>query len=245
MKKACVICFYWEGDRWKKENTPTARYDNLISRTGTVNIDLVNQYITNLYKGVKRNTTKEFDFICFTNEPVKVDTNIQIKPLPMITTVGVLPRMYMFSKESGLWGRQVLCLDLDIVIVGNIDPLLEYTGEFCTRSKFMKGEEYKLDGDIMSFKAGQENTERFWAPFVKNPEYVEELTNGRERYWVRHVAGDIAERWDKIVPGAVISYKRHFKKGKHTKQTAIVSCHGAPRPHQIEDKLIKKNWNSK
>lgn len=243
-----VICFYWQGDRWQQQGYQQPEgHVNLQQKTlrrwGKMDNSLPAEYINNLYKGVKKYASKDFKFICFTNELLdNINPEIEIRSFPMVTLDGVLPRLYMFSHEAGLFGEQVLCLDLDVVVIGNLEKIMNYSGMFCTRRKFKPGEEHKLDGDIMSFKACRENEERFWVPFVDDVEKAVKLTQGRERYWVRKVAGDIAETWDDIAPGSVVSYKWHYQKRRITKDTAIVSCHGYPRPHQIKGEL-KRIWN--
>jgi len=243
-----VICFYWQGDRWQTEDhkDPDGYINEQqvhMDRAGRIDNSLPSTYIDKLYCGVKRHTSKPFKFICFTNEDIQVNDHVEIRQFPLVSRCGVLPRMYMYSREAGLMGEQVLCLDLDVVIVGSLKPLMDYEGMFCTRSKFKPGEEYKLDGDIMSFRACQENENRFWKPFIEDVDAAEKLTQGRERYWVRHVAGDIAERWDVVAPGTVLSYKRHITRQKRIPEgAAIVSCHGVPRPHQIKDSWIKEYW---
>ena len=247
MKKLQVICFYWEGDRWHSNMSSAGisdpQYYRLLQRTGTVQLDLAAKYVNNLFAGVTRFASEEFDFICFTNEKLDVDPGIELRPFTMTTKRGVLPRLYMFSKEAGLYGHQVLCLDLDVVVVGDMQKLMEYRGTFCARAKFKIGEEYKLDGDIMSFQAGAENTARFWLPFIANLDRALAITQGRERYWVRHVANDIAERWQTIAPSTVLSLKRHMSGVKQPpKMTSIISCHGYPRPHQVNATWIKDYW---
>jgi len=215
----------------------------MLERTGGASLELVSQYVNNLYQGVKRFANQEFDFICFTNEPLDVVKGIELRPFKLYTQRGVLPRIYMFSSDAGLGDSQVLCIDLDVVIVGDLGPLMDYKGLFCARSKFKHGEEYKLDGDIMSFKAGPEVEKVFWIPFIADVKRAVAMTQGRERYWVRHCANNIADRWDQIAPGAVLSYKRHLGHGRPVpKGAAIVSCHGYPRPHQVDDSWVKKYW---
>lgn len=240
-----VICFYWQGERWREDGRADGEFSSHLKRTGTASRELVVRYVNNLYKGVRRFASRDFTFICFTNEKMKgLNINIKTRPFHSPTEKGVLPRLYMFSRDAGLFEQQVLCLDLDVVITGQLDDIMEYEGLFCARSKFKPGEEYKLDGDIMSFQASEKTEELFWKPFVENVEESVKMTNGRERYWMRHVADDFADRWDNFAPGQVISYKRHVeKKGKELPDNArIVSCHGFPRPHQIKDKWIKEYW---
>jgi len=203
---------------------------------------LASQYVNNLFHGVSRFANRPFKFICFTNEDLKVDKSIELRRFPLHTSRGVLPRVYMFSKEAGLENRQVLCIDLDVVVVGDLSPLMNYEGLFCARSKFKPGEEWKLDGDVMSFRAGEEVDRLFWKPFIEDVDAAVKFTNGRERYWVRHVADDFADRWDKVAPGAVLSYKRHIGNRPLPKDAVLISCHGTPRPHQIRSGWVKEYW---
>lgn len=247
MKKIKVICFYWEGDRWQSVigNRPSSdpSYNRALKRSGVVDQALSSKYVNNLFAGVSRFANRDFDFICYTNEPLDLDPKIEIRKFPLVSKCGVLPRLYMFSKASGLFGNQVLCLDIDIVVVGALEKLLDYSGLFCARSKFKLGEGHKLDGDIMSFRACQEAEDRFWLPFIRDLKHSESVTGGRERYWMRRVAGDVADRWEDEAPGAVVSYKRHVHATeKIPKGVSIVSCHGYPRPHQIEAEWIKEYW---
>ena len=244
-----VVCFYWQGDRWQEGTVPDYSvtedysYKKHLNRVGTVSRTLATQYITNLYRGVAQHIHIPFKFICFTNEEVEVDPNIEIRELPMITSIGVLPRMYMFSEKSGLFGHQVLSLDLDIIIVGDLDKIAGYEGLFCTRRSWMIKEHFQLDGDIMSFRAGQENEKRFWDPIVRNTTRIINLTCGRERSWVREVTGGIADTWDEVAPHQVVSYKKHVKGlSAPPKNATIISCHGHPRPHQIKEEWIQQYW---
>lgn len=243
-----IICFYWQGDRWqeKEGHKPSdISFVNHLKRSGTVSKDLASKYVNNLFKGASRWTQLPFKFICFTNEALTLDSGIEVRPFKLITTKGVLPRMYMFSEQAGLFGNQILCLDIDVIITGSLDPLLEFKGSFCTRRSWTRGEETLIDGDIMSFNAGAHNEDRFWTPLTTNLEEVEKISGGgRERFWVRHVLRDQNTlTWQEICPGRVLSYKHHIKPaGRVIEGTSIISCHGYPRPHQIEEKWITKYW---
>jgi len=246
MESIYVICFYWEGDRWKSEGNTTMptdpSYQGILRRAGRVSLKLASQYVNNLYWGVERWASRPFKFVCFTNEPLEVVKSVELRRFPLHTTAGVLPRVYMFSPGAGLENRQVLCLDLDVIVVGDLSPLMNYEGLFCARSKFKPGETWKLDGDVMSFRAGEEAQRIFWDPFIEDVDAAVKMTQGRERYWIRHVANDIADRWDKVAPGAVISYKWHARSPELPKDAAVVSCHGYPRPHQVNKQWVKKYW---
>ena len=247
MEPMYVICFYWEGDRWisdvSEAKTNDSKFIGVLNKMGGVSLSLASRYINNLYHGVKRFATRPFNFICFTNESLEVHSDIELRPFPMITNKGVLPRLYMFSPEAGLGNKQVLCLDIDVVIVGSLEKIMAYNGLFCTRPKFNPRENHKIDGDIMSFRAGNEAATLFYDPFIANVASAIKLTRGRERYWLRHVASTFADRWDKVAPDAVQSYKWHVRRKKVLPPRAsIISFHGIPRPHQVNDRWLKDYW---
>lgn len=244
-----IVCFYWQGDRWQEKGyVPPPNHINyhapFLRRAGLVEAGLPSKYVNALYRGVVRHTKgTEFKFICFTNEKLDLLDGIEVQPFTPPSNMGVLPRLWMFNEAAGLFGHQVLALDLDVIIVNDLSSILRYAGQFCTRSKFKPGQEYKLDGDIISFKANRYNEQRFWDDFVNNKEWAEDMTKGRERFWFRHVTGSTADRWDKVAPGAVVSYKRHARHRKLLpKKMVIVSCHGIPRPHELKEKWALTNW---
>ena len=143
MKKIQVICFYWQGDRWQtdieKHDSFDPAYGKHLKRAGNSDLTLVSRYVNNLFDGVTKYADRDFDFICFTNEELDVKEGIETRTFPMVTERGVLPRLFMFSEQSGLFGHQVLCLDLDVVVVGNLEPLMAYSGLFCAVVNSSKG----------------------------------------------------------------------------------------------------------
>jgi hypothetical protein len=204
---------------------------------------LASVYVNNLYKGVRSFATEKFEFICFTNEKLMLDSGIKRRPFEFITKSGVVPRIYMYSEKAGLFGKQVLALDIDIVIVGSLRDIMGYRGKFCARSKFKPGQEYKLDGDVISFSAGPETEKMIYTPFVQDIPRAEKLIKGRERYWYRLVIGDKADRWDTVAPNQIYSYKRHVRgMSKLPSNARIISCHGVPRPHEINAAWRKQYW---
>lgn len=217
-----VICFLWYGDRWSGN-------------------DMGVEYVNRLYRGVQRNLTTPHRFICLTNIPKEgFESGVEILKLDSPSWKGCLPKICMFDPALGLKG-QVFSLDIDVVITGSLDEMCSYRGDFCARSKFMPGMEHKLDGDVVGFRVGF-GVDSIWKPFVDNPQEVERLTGGRERYWYRHCMDEV-DRWQRLYPGQLVSYKRHVRKDSGVLINArIVSCHGTPRPHQIKDNWIKEYW---
>lgn len=247
MKPIYVICFYWEGDRWQEnkfnssEVTRDISYRKHLNRVGKAPRELVETYINNLYQGIMKWTVHSFKFVCFTNEELELMDEIETRPFKMYATTGVLPRLYMFSKEAGLFGHQVLCLDIDVVITGPLRDIMNYKGLFAVRPRWQRREGHLPDGDIMSFRAGEETERIFWDPFIEDVTLAEATVKGRERFWITECIGDKWDSWANVAPGQVCSYKHHILRSG-LKDARIVSCHGFPRPHQINEVWRKQNW---
>lgn len=245
MKKVLnVICFFWQGERWqyKKPNYEGYVNERYLRTVEPVNDALAARYVDNLFLGIKKWANQPFNFICFTNEELKVNENIQLRPFQLVSKKGVLARFYMFSKDAGLFDTQVLCLDLDVVIVGPLDDLMNYRGQYCVRNRWIPGQEHQGAGDIVSFQAGEENEKIFWDPLIKDPLAAVKATNGYEPYWIDRTIGEHPETWDDVAPKQIFSYKHHVR-GKGVPDNArIISCHGSPRPHQIEEEWRTNNW---
>lgn len=233
-----VACFYWLGDRWG------------VNERGI-------EYINKLYRGVQRNLPLPFQFICYTNESIQdqLDQEITVKPLEFPASLcGAmnLPRGYMFCLDSGLTqGDQVLVLDLDIVIVGSLNDIASYTGDFCVRSAFHDPTKKKMDGDIIGFRPSRRLEELFWDNLINDYQEALQRTGGSERYWLREVVGNNfsegdCDRWEQVCPAQIISFKLGMRdQGQSDKLPAnarIVSCHGTPQPHQLKYDWVKENW---
>jgi len=244
-----VVCFYWQGERWQEEGM---QYDEVgdekftrhLEACAPLDRELVCKYIDNLYKGIEKWSVHPFKFICFTNDELEVNKNIELRSFEMVTKKGVLPRMWMFSEAAGLFGHQVLSLDIDVVITGPLKDIMNYSGLYCVRKRWNPRQMHLPDGDIMSFQAGEKTQSMFWDPLIKDIKAAEQSTGGRERFWIEQsLRGKHWHDWDDFAPGQVCSYKLHIKRTNQVLGNArIISCHGNPRPHEIKEKWRLENW---
>jgi hypothetical protein len=66
--------------------------------------------------------------------------------------------------------------------------------------------------------------------------------NFSEMVWLRHNSPPSA-LWDRVTPGQIESYKCSVRKREGlTEATRMVYFHGRPKPHQISDDWLKRNW---
>ena len=92
------------------------------------------EYVNKLYSMIKRNSSFDVDFYCFTENLDGLDKDIIIKPLPILNTTKEYQTKYAYRKEAGLCddnlgglkGQRVFFFDLDIVVVSSLDELFSY-----------------------------------------------------------------------------------------------------------------------
>lgn len=90
-------------------------------------------FINRLYGMVARNITPPFTFTCFTDNRENLNPEILCEDLPPlavakmpINTKGVWQKSRLWGQKLGTLTGNVLFLDLDIVVVGSLDPFFEY-----------------------------------------------------------------------------------------------------------------------
>ncbi|KWT85210.1 MULTISPECIES: glycosyltransferase [unclassified Variovorax] len=94
-------------------------------------------YVNRLYAMVHRHLSGEFNFVCLTDDPKGIRSEVQcfpIPPLDLALAPGQADRAWkkLTTFEENLYGLrgQALFIDLDVVIVGSLDAFFEYPGEF-------------------------------------------------------------------------------------------------------------------
>jgi len=203
------------------------------------------EYVNKLFRGISRNTSKSFLFTCFTDNQMGIDTKIDCRSLPI--NVGD------WHNKIGLYdcthynkNNQIFYFDLDTVIVGDLDEIFSYTGDFILLRDF-----YRVDGfgsGLMSWRPHAVN--HMW----KNYTHGQKCKHGDQGWCEQQYPG--ADIWQEVYPKKVISYKVHILMGgrlkspKHTnypgslKTASIVCFHGKPLPHEAasKNKWMQEHW---
>lgn len=219
--KPVILCMYW----------------------GNWGDGLAKKYVSNLRNMCRRNSTVDFDFFCITDRDFLLkDVNVIKMPNNIVHWRFNLPKFYMHKSFPELKGRRILFFDLDTVITGNIDAFLSYEGYLCTIKPFNQVNWKKnTPGGILSFVNGE--TEWLWHKVNENVHYWEQTTGGKERLILNRLEPQGQwDRWQDLFPNYVVSYKRHIRKGRIPDDMRVIAFHGNPRPHEVQDLLIKNNW---
>lgn len=108
-RAANVVCMKW-GDRYGPE------------------------WVNRLYAMVQRNTSWSVRFICFTDNPSGIRSEVECQPMPEVKFDRELgkywPKLGLMQRDLGGLEGMTLYLDLDVVIIDSIDPLFTHEGRF-------------------------------------------------------------------------------------------------------------------
>lgn len=88
------------------------------------------EYVQRLHEGVRRHLSRPFRFVCLTDRPWEMPAGVESIPLARIPgCYAFWTRLRMFDPSLG-WTGRMLALDLDTLIVGALDPIVDYPGPF-------------------------------------------------------------------------------------------------------------------
>lgn len=172
----CVLTFKWFD--------PEGRHNNLFVYTA--------EYVNKLRSMLRRHLSLPHELVCCTDDPAGLHPDIRIVPLPgEAKGLGSLnPKLYAFHPEAGvLFGRRVLMLDLDLVVLRNIDDLASRTEPFVAWSAPPNSRgRFNTSFVLMDGGAFPE----VWRDFT--PARLDVLRTGGydgwEQDWVSHVVGE-------------------------------------------------------
>jgi len=217
-------------------------------------------YVNRLYNMVKRNCTLDYEFVCLTDEPKGIDSNVKILPLPG-GIAGWWCKPYMFSKDLPLNGT-VLYMDLDVVISSNIDKLITWQpNQWCTIRDFtrvMRPKWQKYNSSVVRFKTG--DLDFVWTEYEKNKVEIQKRLHGDQDWlweatrhkqamlypdsWIQSWKWEV--RKDKAFKPGGLRGRRTFNKidnlAKPNIECSICVFHGDPNPEMVEDKWVVDNW---
>jgi hypothetical protein len=133
----------------------------------------------------------------------------------------------------------VLYLDLDMVITGPLDDLMNYPHEFTAWENVSKAGG-AINSSVMAWSGPHAS---IYDPFAANPkrwmaECVTKKCWGDQGFIERHVGQ--WQGWQSMFPGAVVSYKHHILRQRRNdpkREMRLVSFHGKPKPWEV-----KRSW---
>jgi len=209
------------------------------------------EYVNNLYCGIKRNTSRPFKFICFTDDSSDIMSEVETRPLPTnrYPLKGWWWKLWFFSPEIQIDGR-ILYFDLDTVVVGPIDEFFDFQGEFAIlRGMFesVRNPQSKAMGSgIMAWRAGWGR--QIWDTFRSNID-LGMKAGGDQQFIMKVVKPEQVTYWqDFLQRHKLCSYKAHVRDKPQRDQVpdgvSVICFHGKPRPVEVRHlPWMKQHWN--
>lgn len=119
----------------------------------------------------------------------------------------------------------LLYLDLDTVVLGDLDELIEATGGQTTLLSDFYSPEFAASGFMY---IAERDKQKVWGHWLAGPEVHMQRARTRECWGDQGIISEAlgpVQRWQDVAPGKVASYKTGARTG-----ASVVCFHGNPRP---------------
>lgn len=180
------------------------------------------EYVEKLHDMVRRNASLSFRFLCFDEE------NIPAEGLE-----GWHNKIALFHPKAFRPGERVVFFDLDTLILGPIDDLLKYEGDFAVLRDFWRQD--GLGPAVMCWEAGKYNW--IWEEY----EACGKLHFDRgDQEFLESIIENPVILQDQF-PDLFCSYKTHCNPYPPN-NAAVVCFHGLPRPHECTQGWVQDCW---
>lgn len=198
-------------------------------------------YVYNLKSMVERNTTVPHQFVCFSDRELEGIKTVKLIP----GYEGWWNKMQMFNTDFRL-GNRVVYLDLDTLIVGNIDWLLEYDGMFMGIEDLGSVNEHqpelkgRLQSGVMSWDYRLNS--HLWNRFTSSGESQRYRGDGE---YLNHIVPKYQRDFiQKRYKGKLKSYKYQVYSEGITDDLSIICFHGRPSIPQAMTETVTTGWKN-
>ena len=228
-----VVCFLWR--------TTDGRHNHLYEYDA--------DYVNKLRLMLRRHLSLAHELVCVTDIPEGLHPDIRVVPTPVTVKdwPGMLRRLVIFREDAPeLFGKRILLMDLDVVILRDITPLVDRPEDFVAwepRLYYLLGGKYsRYNTGFMLMDAGARP--RVWAEFTveRAQRWLGVIHEGvvDEQAWITHILGpdEAVWPWDGDV--------RSVRATPDPQSARIVFFNGPRAPGmlamQAEYPWIKDNW---
>lgn len=211
-----------------------------------------------------RNLTVPHRFVCATNAPDRfdLDTSIEVVPLwrQAVELGNAYPKLEVFAPYAGTkFGERILLCDLDTLIVGNIDHLVDREEDVVLLPEFnapIKASKKCLyNTSLVLLNAGTRTSVWHGFDMTRTPDLIKKMGKvGSDQAWVSHVLGENQATWSpedgiqsfKYEVMGITGVNSQPKASPCPPDARVLSFHGRYKPWDPEiQKLcpwVKENW---
>lgn len=203
-------------------------------------------FVNRLYKSIVRHTNNKTKLICFTDDNSNIYEEVVCKPLPSIhlpETISATPWRKMSVWQKGLFKNyeDILFLDLDLIITGNIDRFFTYKpGIYCVIENWTQLGMGVGNTSCFRFPVGK--YDYIFDEFQKDPKKIWKKYHIEQIYLSKKIKNQIfwPKDWCKSFKHNLLPSwpTRIWKPARLPVNTSIVAFTGKPDP----DDVIAGKW---
>jgi hypothetical protein len=208
------------------------------------------RYVNRLFHGVSERLNAHFSFYCMTDDPTGIHHGVKILPLPEESFSSIIREELSTSRRKGAFGKislfkpgllppgPVLGFDLDVVITGPLDDLLDYApGKVCMRHDWLAARIGRPDGHGSVFRFDPDRHSFLYDDFAKDPANLMRKAKYAEQKYTSMQAQKYNE-FAYFPNDWIASYKRdamrpfplnHFQEPRLPHNARVVCFHGRPK----------------
>lgn len=184
-------------------------------------------YVYNLKSMVERNTTVPFRFVCYSDKDIPGIETKRLKP----GIEGWWNKLQMFDPAMKV-SDYVLYFDLDTIITGNIDWLMNYNTWFMGIEDVGAVNPHQphlknvLQTGVMTWE--HDANSHIYLDFIMNYDRIKNQFRGDGEYLNTKINPYHRKLLQHVFPGKLKSYKYDIYPGPPKKDVSIVCFHGRP-----------------
>ena len=207
------------------------------------------EYVEKLYAACLRNTSYPFNFVLFAGADVKAGSFGKGITVVHTELSYWWPGMLFWMKRPPrVKTKTKLFIDLDVVIVGNLDTIIEWESDHCYSTDWPPvmappGRERDANPGLSLIRDGADSY--VWDEYVKagTPNWNPfEKGRGALPMAAQGILNDGAKDYDLFPYHLCPSYKLYVKEYGLPKDCVAVHFHGRPKQDDFNDSWVKDNW---
>lgn len=201
------------------------------------------EYVNRLYKMVEKNISGQFRFVCLTDDPTSINSNVECYSCPTVDIpephcLRGWRKVSLFGASSDLYALEGtwLYLDLDVVVTGTLDGFFSYKPEktFIVMKNWTQPKKNIGNTSVYRFTVGAD-AYMLENLLSKQNEILAEYRNS-QTYISRNIK-DLCfwpDEWCVLFKTHCVPFwpKRLWAEPMFPEKTRVVAFPGVPNPHQ-------------